>query len=458
MKKSKMIFPFILGLFLSSCGSFITVSHHHVFKDTFVYDDSCHWKGTMCAHEEEKIDSEPHEYENGKCVVCGYIEHSVDYLTFQEISILSTPYYGVIKCDNSAIEISIPHYYENRRIDCMIEKSFADCTNLTTIVIPNCIDQWQEGALKNCTALTNVILQDGLREIGYSAFSGCTALKHIDIPDSVYQFHSYIFSDCSSLESIKFPNQPIEISDRMFESCTSLKSIVIPSNILGISAFAFSKCTALTNIEFQNGLTYIDWHAFEKCFALTDVVFPNSVTHLKEGIFDGCIALNNVYIPDSITEIDGPIFNSYPIYDMEEPIPNVTSFLTVFCETEKEPQNWKSDWDKSIAHVVWGYQNEKVVENGISYALCEKDGSKFYKAFAFDRSRDMIEIPSSINGIPVTTINDSAFEKCFSLKSVTLSNGITSIGKSAFASCTSLTNISIPDSVTYIGDGAFSQC
>ena len=102
-----MIFPVVLGFFLSSCGSFITVSHHHVFKNTFVYDDSSHWKGTVCMHEDEKINSEPHEYENGKCVVCGYIEHSVDYLTFQEISILSTPYYGVSKCDSAAVEISI---------------------------------------------------------------------------------------------------------------------------------------------------------------------------------------------------------------------------------------------------------------------------------------------------------------------------------------------------------------
>ena len=58
----------------------------------------------------------------------------------------------------------------------------------------------------------------------------------------------------------------------------------------------------------------------------------------------------------------------------------------------------------------------------------------------------------------MTSIGDSAFEDCTSLKSITIPNGVTSIGDSAFEGCTSLTSITIPNSVTSIGSGAFIGC
>ncbi len=92
-----------------------------------------------------------------------------------------------------------------------------------------------------------------------------------------------------------------------------------------------------------------------------------------------------------------------------------------------------------------------------------------------------VTIPSTINGLLVTSIGDmaffrctnltsvaipnsvtsigtEAFEECRSLTSVTIGNSVTSIGMQAFDGCTSLTGVTIPNSVTWIGDNAFFSC
>jgi hypothetical protein len=69
-----------------------------------------------------------------------------------------------------------------------------------------------------------------------------------------------------------------------------------------------------------------------------------------------------------------------------------------------------------------------------------------------------VTIPSTLNGLPVTSIGDSAFASCSGLTSVTMGPSVTSIEFLAFQLCTSLTSITIGTSVTSIGQGAFSGC
>ena len=69
----------------------------------------------------------------------------------------------------------------------------------------------------------------------------------------------------------------------------------------------------------------------------------------------------------------------------------------------------------------------------------------------------VVNIPSEINGTPVTTIGNAAFRDS-SVTSVTIPDSVTFISDSAFAYCSNLTNISIPNSVTSIGFSAFGGC
>ena len=69
-----------------------------------------------------------------------------------------------------------------------------------------------------------------------------------------------------------------------------------------------------------------------------------------------------------------------------------------------------------------------------------------------------LNIPSTIDGFPISSIGTTAFYYCKTLKRISIPDGITSIGNKAFHSCKSLKNINIPDSVTTIGHDAFAFC
>lgn len=68
-----------------------------------------------------------------------------------------------------------------------------------------------------------------------------------------------------------------------------------------------------------------------------------------------------------------------------------------------------------------------------------------------------LTIPSSIDGVNLTSIGEEAFRGSTTEK-ITISDGIVEIDWFAFADCKKLSEIYIPSSVTSIGYGAFENC
>lgn len=69
-----------------------------------------------------------------------------------------------------------------------------------------------------------------------------------------------------------------------------------------------------------------------------------------------------------------------------------------------------------------------------------------------------IVIPDTIEGYPVKTILEAAFNSNYDLLSVSIPYGVISIGNDAFANCGRLYSVSIPESIVNIGEGAFDSC
>ena len=67
-------------------------------------------------------------------------------------------------------------------------------------------------------------------------------------------------------------------------------------------------------------------------------------------------------------------------------------------------------------------------------------------------------IPSTITGLPVTGIEDSAFQYDIGITSVLIPDSVTNIGSLAFYQCTNLIGVSVGFRVISIGDHAFESC
>jgi hypothetical protein len=59
----------------------------------------------------------------------------------------------------------------------------------------------------------------------------------------------------------------------------------------------------------------------------------------------------------------------------------------------------------------------------------------------------VLNIPSTTNGYPVTSITNSAFLNKSTMTSVTIPDNVTNIGNNAFQACNGLTNLTIGASV-----------
>ena len=76
----------------------------------------------------------------------------------------------------------------------------------------------------------------------------------------------------------------------------------------------------------------------------------------------------------------------------------------------------------------------------------------------YEGGKASLDIPSEIDGYPVTGIGPSAFYNCRNLKKLSIPEGVTDIGPSAFSWCTNLEEVKLPDSLKSIDEAAFSWC
>ena len=109
--------------------------------------------------------------------------------------------------------------------------TFAGCTNLAEVILPDDLTHIGNQCFYSCDNLTSITLPQNLQRIGVVTF-GYTPIKTIDIPASVTSLGLSAFLGCSELTKviIRNPNgvtvdKTYDGDARLFEGCNKLKTI-----------------------------------------------------------------------------------------------------------------------------------------------------------------------------------------------------------------------------------------
>ena len=82
------------------------------------------------------------------------------------------------------------------------DSSFAECTELLTVTIPETVTEIGDSAFFGCSSLSNVVIPEGVETIGSSAFRKCTGMTRISIPESVDTIEENAFEACAALNNV----------------------------------------------------------------------------------------------------------------------------------------------------------------------------------------------------------------------------------------------------------------
>lgn len=325
---------------------------------------------------------------------------------------------------------------------------FYECNNLKTVAIPESVTNIGDFAFCQCWNLESVTMQNRIESIERSAFNNCTKLKNISVPESLTSIGEEAFWN-TGITSFTIPSKVTEIGENAFYTCDDLISI----NVDDANEVFTSKDGVLFSKDYSELIFYpegkkdntysipdtvtnIHERAFSTCQSLESISIPASVSKIGSEAFSFCGSLNSVNIPKSITSIGDSAFeycdnlklkvysNSYGYnYAKDNNIPCVIMDVVVPIE--------------SLTYTI---TNDEVTITG-----CDHSAS------------GTLEIPSTIEGYPVTAIGENAFSDSPLIYKITLPDSVTTINYGAFWGC-GFTSIDLSKNVKTIANETFNFC
>ena len=350
------------------------------------------------------------------------------------------------------------------------ESTFASMPDLRRVTLEEGLVLGAVGGMfKNCTNLSSITIPNSVTTIPSHMLEGCTSLTSVTIPDSVIKIDMYALQGCANLTNVNIPSNISIIDGSAFQNCSSLQEVVIPNTISAIGQQAFRGCTSLTSITIEAttpptiySYTFEDTNncpIYVPCDSVSSYV--NSWGSLSARIrgIEPC----NLEMMLYVTYIESSRLDDYIKYcdDTSMYIPNADSAETVTygdCVTSIDNKAFENKYN--LKSVTISNSVTSIGERAFEYcsgltSIAIPDSVTSIGSSAFHGCSSLSSVTI---GSGVTSISTSVFFGCTSLSSVTIGSGVTTIGNWAFYNCISLSSIAIPDSVTSIGAYAFNSC
>lgn len=400
-------------------------------------------------------------------------------------------------------------------VSVIASNAFQYCTAITSVVVPDSVTYIQDSAFSNC-GMTNIALGTNVGTIEGNAFFQ-SQLRSITLPASVTNIGLVPFHFCQNLTAINVdPANPAYTSvDGMLLDKAQLNVIecapgktgayTLPATVTNLGTFAFAGCRA-TNLVMNNGLLSIG----NSCFTgsgFKGLTFPDSLTNVGPSGFNGspvtnvtfgtglasigdygfasCAYLSSVCFRGNAPTLGGPfVFSSDGAGIGRAPIvyyaPGTTGWSNTFGGIATAMWDPVSQCVLSATNntfTITGYlgnSNSVVIPSTINGLPVVSLGNSAFQTHFPGNNPTSISIPASVTNIGaeafmncntlgsvnfsnVKTLGAQAFYECRALTSIDLSS-VTNIGPSAFSGCTALTNVVLSPKLVLLGQAAFSGC
>ena len=335
------------------------------------------------------------------------------------------------------------------------EYTFSENTGITGLNLPNSLETMGQYAFAECHNISgSVNVSANLNKLEYATFARClnldTVLFNTYNNNGTIEIESYAFFECSKLKNVTLPSTITRINDWVFYGC-NLQDLYLPDSLMVIGNTSFSGCNNLNITHWSQNLQKIMDTAFSDCPKITSLPNKDKLTYIGNSAFGNCALLGSVgendiisWIEDSnIVELLDKSFSncSYLIGDYSGTITNKNNNQVKISGSPFTGTNVK------FAKIL-NFDGKNIISNneysGVTKFL-DNNGNEI----------TTINIPDNI-----TSIGNSAFSGCTSIKDIQISNNVTYIGTAAFSSCTSLNNIKLPINTSYttISDNLLNGC
>lgn len=195
---------------------------------------------------------------------------------------------GVFFNNKSLTSIQLPNKLEN-----FWDNAFNGCTVLNNIVMPSTVVGIYNSVFEGCTSLSNVTWNEGCTTLGNHVFKNCP-LAAVTFPKTLGSIGEWAFEG-TKLETVDLSNTQItRLPKGCFYNCQQLSDVKLPIALTDIGECAFYK-SAIASITFPSSLQKIDAWAFQFT-QLTNVVIPTKTGHIGDGAFSDNANLNTVVV------------------------------------------------------------------------------------------------------------------------------------------------------------------
>lgn len=306
-----------------------------------------------------------------------------------------------------------------------------------------------DGAFQNCTNLIETKILSKATTITQNSFAGCSGLRTIALPNTIKELESGVFMNCTSLETIDLGCYLTSIGDNAFFGNSVLSSINLRSPTPPTYSTGFSSSEYInTKVNIPTGS--IDsyksaepWKIFWNLTESNDLFSLFEVDEIEYLVLSG----NNVQIVGEAlsSQQSLTITNSVTYADKEFRVVSIADNAFKNC-TVIEGLEIEGGIATIGDNAFEGCRNLKTV------LLSESVNTLGNCAFKNCSSLSACTLGEAIKYLP-----DECFYACISLQDITL-DGIESIGNSCFYYCHSLVKIVLPPSIRTLGTDAFQAC